>query len=102
MYRTQVLMFRTVSKLSQAAAHPRRGTNYTRNGISCKECAYATQQEQKKQRRKPSGYQRFTCKKRCKDTRQNYGILIFVLCALFLSTTKHKAQSTKYEDQINL
>jgi hypothetical protein len=45
-------MFRSVSKLSQAAAHPRRGTNYTRNGISCKECAYATQQEQKKQRRK--------------------------------------------------
>jgi hypothetical protein len=29
-------MFRTVSKLSQAAAHPRRGTNNTRNGISCK------------------------------------------------------------------
>jgi len=43
-------MFRTVSKLSQAAAHPRRGTNYTRNGISCKECrtCYTTKQENAK------------------------------------------------------
>jgi hypothetical protein len=43
-------MFRTVSKLSQAAAHPRRGTNYTRNGISCKECptCYTTKPEKAK------------------------------------------------------
>jgi hypothetical protein len=43
-------MFRSVSKLSQAAAHPRRGTNYTRNGISCKECptCYTTKQEKAK------------------------------------------------------
>jgi hypothetical protein len=43
-------MFRSVSKLSQAAAHPRRGTNYTRNGISCKECAtcYTTKAEKAK------------------------------------------------------
>ena len=52
MYRTQVLMFRTVSKLSQAAAHPRRGTNYTRNGISCKECrtCYTTKPEKAKEK----------------------------------------------------
>jgi hypothetical protein len=45
-------MFRSVSKLSQAAAHPRRGTNYTRNGISCKECptCYTTQQEKAKKK----------------------------------------------------
>jgi hypothetical protein len=43
-------MYRSVSKLSQAAAHPRRGTNYTRNGISCKECGtcYTTRQEKAK------------------------------------------------------
>jgi hypothetical protein len=43
-------MFRSVSKLSQAAAHPRRGTNYTRNGISCKECptCYTTKAEKAK------------------------------------------------------
>jgi hypothetical protein len=43
-------MFRSVSKLSQAAAHPRRGTNYTRNGISCKECrtCYTTKPEKAK------------------------------------------------------
>lgn len=43
-------MFRSVSKLSQAAAHPRRGTNYTRNGISCKECrtCYTTKEEKAK------------------------------------------------------
>ena len=45
-------MFRTVSKLSQAAAHPRRGTNYTRNGISCKECrtCYTTKEEKAKEK----------------------------------------------------
>jgi hypothetical protein len=39
-----------VSKLSQAAAHPRRGTNNTRNGISCKECptCYTTKDENAK------------------------------------------------------
>jgi len=39
-----------VSKLSQAAAHPRRGTNYTRNGISCKEwtTCYTTKEEKAK------------------------------------------------------
>jgi hypothetical protein len=41
-----------VSKLSQAAAHPRRGTNNTRNGISCKECRHATQLKTKMQRGK--------------------------------------------------
>jgi hypothetical protein len=43
-------MFRSVSKLSQAAAHPRRGTNYTRNGISCKEwtTCYTTKEEKAK------------------------------------------------------
>jgi hypothetical protein len=53
---------RDLIKLSQAAAHPRRGTNYTRNGISCKECAYATQQEQKKQRRKVLYFAIFTAR----------------------------------------
>jgi hypothetical protein len=45
-------MFRTVSKLSQAAAHPRRGTNNTRNGISCKECptCYTTKEEKAKEK----------------------------------------------------
>jgi hypothetical protein len=45
-------MFRSVSKLSQAAAHPRRGTNYTRNGISCKECrtCYTTKEEKAKEK----------------------------------------------------
>jgi hypothetical protein len=39
-------------KLSQAAAHPRRGTNITRNGISCKECAtcYTTREEKAKEK----------------------------------------------------
>jgi hypothetical protein len=46
-------MFRSVSKLSQAAAHPRRGTNKTRNGIFPAMIErHATQPEQKKQRRK--------------------------------------------------
>ena len=52
MYRTQGLDVRSVSKLSQAAAHPRRGTNNTRNGISCKECRHATQVKTKMQRGK--------------------------------------------------
>jgi len=41
-----------VSKLSQAAAHPRRGTNYTRNGISCKEwtTCYTTKEEKAKEK----------------------------------------------------
>jgi len=41
-----------VSKLSQAAAHPRRGTNYTRNGISCKEwmTCYTTKEEKAKKK----------------------------------------------------
>ena len=45
-------MFRSVSKLSQAAAHPRRGTNYTRNGISCKEwtTCYTTREEKAKEK----------------------------------------------------
>jgi hypothetical protein len=49
-------MFRTVSKLSQAAAHPRRGTNYTRNGISCKECptCYTTKEEKAKEKNRPA------------------------------------------------
>jgi hypothetical protein len=60
-------MFRTVSKLSQAAAHPRRGTNYTRNGISCKEWStcYTTKPENAKE--KNTALQRFTCKELCKD-----------------------------------
>ena len=39
-------------KLSQAAAHPRRGTNYTRNGISCKEwtTCYTTKEEKAKEK----------------------------------------------------
>src|ERR1044072_4607154 len=52
MYRTQGLDVRSVSKLSQAAAHPRRGTNNTRNGISCKECrtCYTTREENAKEK----------------------------------------------------
>jgi hypothetical protein len=52
MYRTQGLDVQISVKALAGCGHPRRGTNYTRNGISCKECAYATQQEKKKQRRK--------------------------------------------------
>jgi hypothetical protein len=46
-------MYRSVSKLSQAAAHPRRGTKATRNGFfPARNERHATQQEKKKQRRK--------------------------------------------------
>src|SRR5215203_910245 len=43
----RALDVRSVSKLSQAVAHPRRGTNITRNGISCKEWStcYTTREE---------------------------------------------------------
>jgi len=55
-----------VSKLSQAAAHPRRGTIITRNGFfPARNERHATQPEPKKQRRKACSYQRFTCKKLC-------------------------------------
>ena len=62
MYRTQGLDVQNVSKLSQAAAHPRRGTYITRNGISCKEWRHATQPEQKKQRRKLLYFAIFTAR----------------------------------------
>jgi hypothetical protein len=52
MYRTQRFDVQIVSKLSQAAAHPRRGTNFTRNGISCKEwtTCYTTREEKAKKK----------------------------------------------------
>jgi hypothetical protein len=45
-------MFRTVSKLSQAAAHPRRGTNIPVMEFPARNERHATQQEKKKQRGK--------------------------------------------------
>jgi hypothetical protein len=61
-------MFRTVSKLSQAAAHPRRGTNITRNGISCKGIANMLHNKRRKSKgEKHLHYQDFNCKKRCKQ-----------------------------------
>jgi hypothetical protein len=45
-------MYRSAFLLSQAAAHPRRGTYNTRNGKPARNVRHATQQEKKKQRRK--------------------------------------------------
>src|ERR1044072_7630691 len=47
---------------SQAAAHPRRGTKVTRNGISCKDWRHATQPAQKMQRRKLLYFAIFTAR----------------------------------------
>jgi hypothetical protein len=52
MYRTQGLDIQISVLLSQAAAHPRRGTNNTRNGKPARNERHATQQARKKQRGK--------------------------------------------------
>ncbi len=54
MLKTQglVVRYKDQLKLSQAAAHPRRGTNNTRMDFPARNERHATQHEAKKQRRK--------------------------------------------------
>jgi len=60
MYRTQGLDLQNSVKALAGCGHPRRGTNITRNGFfPARNDGHATQQEQKKQRRKACSYQRF-------------------------------------------